>query len=89
MSTENIAKLAEAAASNTTLSAKIQALRAESAPDFAERLADLSTEAGVPFTAEEYRAAYPGSDAELSAELLDGVAGGIREAKNFKSPFED
>jgi hypothetical protein len=89
MSTENIAKLAEAAASNPTLSAKIQALRAESTPDFAERLADLSTEAGVPFTAEEYRAAYPGSDTELSAEQLERVAGGVRDSKNLRSPFEN
>jgi len=88
MSTENIAKLAESAASNPTLSAKIKTLRAD-APDFAERLAALSTETGTPFTAEEYRAAYPGSDTELSAEQLDSVAGGIRVARNPKSPFED
>jgi len=85
MSTENIAKFTEAAAADSALRAKVEALYAEASLASAEQLAALSVELGIPFTAEEYLAKANG---ELSESDLANLAGGIRgDAKNYKSPF--
>ncbi len=88
MSTENIAKFAEAVAADPALSAKVQALYAEASRASAEQLANLSITVGTPFTAEEYLANASG---ELSESDLSDVSGGIRgpEARNPRSPFQD
>lgn len=76
MSTENIAKFREMVASQPDLAAKINSLPPQSLPDLAATMAELSVEVQTPFTAEELLAKLSESNAELSDEALEQVAGG-------------
>jgi hypothetical protein len=79
MSTENIQKFAEAAEGDASLREKLRALAAGSLADYAEGVAQLSAERGLPFTVEEFEAVRSSQgEGELGDEQLADVAGGAR-----------
>ena len=86
MSTENITAFLNTVKASPELQARVAMLERETVPgELPEKLVALAAEQGLPFTVEEYRAAT----GEMDDAELGNIAGGIRTAKNFKSPFED
>lgn len=79
MSTENITKFGEAVATSPELQAKVQSIHAAAAREVAEKIAALSAETDVPFTADDFFASTQSAQEELSEEQLDAVAGGAWE----------
>lgn len=73
MSTDNISAFLEKARTDEALAAKVRGIDAESDTAAAEALSRLATEAGLPFTAEEFLASRSNSLADAE---LEGVAGG-------------
>lgn len=79
MSIENIQKFAEAAQGDAALQEKLRALESGSPASYAEGIAQLSAERGLPFTAAEFEAARASQgDGELGEEQLAGVSGGAQ-----------
>jgi len=80
MSTENITNFVAAVRADAALQARANADLAQS--DGPERLAVLSAEVGIPFTAEEflaYQRSLPGG--ELADGDLDRIAGGNQSSR--------
>lgn len=75
MSRENIPAFFDAVKNSPELQQRVGEIQAEAARLSANRMAELSTEAGTPFTAEEFLARGEG---ELSEMEMDAVAGGAR-----------
>lgn len=83
MSTENLSKFTEAAKADSDLQAQISAIRSAGG-DVAEKLSALSVKIGIPCTPEDFRT----EDGSLSAEELDGVAGGTPTRWDTGGPRE-
>jgi predicted ribosomally synthesized peptide with nif11-like leader len=81
MSTENLTRFNNAVAADPALQAKVQSLNSEASRELAQRLAALSTEAGAPFTAEEFLDQATSQVSALTDEQLDAVAGGVNSAE--------
>lgn len=76
MNSPALAEFLERLSRDPALQARVQTVPAGA--DGAEILAQISTEIGVPVSAEEFRAAAAASPSgELSEAELDGVAGGL------------
>jgi len=73
MSTDNISAFLDKTHTDEALATKVRGIDAESDAAAAEALSRLATEAGLPFTAEEFLASR--SDALADADL-EQVAGG-------------
>ena len=82
MSMDNITAFLEKARTDETLAAKVRSIDAESDAAAAEALARLATEAGLPFTAEEFLASRSN---DLSDADLEQVAGGTTFAHILES----
>lgn len=78
MNSENIEAFFEKAKSHPELNQKISALDAAAPQVAAESLAQLSREAGHPFTAEEFLEYTQAKNSELADSDLSSVAGGYR-----------
>lgn len=86
MSTENVTTFLNTVKASPELQARVAMLERETvAGELPEQLVALAAEQGLPFTVEEYQAAKD----EVDDAALGDIAGGIRTAKNYKSPFED
>ena len=73
MSAENITTFLVKARTDEALAAKIQAIKTGTETEVAEAFSRLATEAGLPFTAEEFLASRSN---DLSDADLEQVAGG-------------
>jgi predicted ribosomally synthesized peptide with nif11-like leader len=79
MSQEKLKAFAEAVSKSEELQERFASIQIEAVRSTAEKLAKLSESAGTPFTAEEYLKSVTESSAEMSAEQLRSVAGGVWE----------
>lgn len=86
MSTENLNTFFSQVGNDPALAAKIAATEPLGREEKAAALAQLSEEAGTPFTAEEILAFFA---TPLSDEELSGIAGGGRGAPNNCSHEEN
>lgn len=86
MSKEKVQAFADAVSKSEELQRQCVAIQVEAAKSTAEKMAKLSESAGTPFTAEEYLQSVADSSDEMSAEQLQGVAGGAWEP-NFGNFF--
>lgn len=76
MSKEKLQAFAEAVSRSEELQKRLAEIQVETARLTAEKMAKLSENAGIPFTAEEYLKLVAESSVEMSAEQLQSVAGG-------------
>ena len=82
MSTDNISAFLEKARTDEALAARVRSIDAESDVAAAEALARLASEAGLPFTAEEFLASRSN---DLSDADLEQVAGGTTFGRILES----
>lgn len=73
----NFMKFRELLASDADLRGRVAEIHKQAVSAFAQQISHLATEAGMPFTAEEYLAGLQGSVAEFSDDELESVAGGV------------
>jgi hypothetical protein len=80
MTKEKLQAFAEAVSRSEELQKRLASIQVENAKLTAEKMAKLSESTGTPFTAEEYLNLVAESSEEMSADQLQGVAGGAWDA---------
>lgn len=84
MSIENLNQFQSSLSHDAALRKKVDALAKDTERYYAEKLAALSAEAGLPFTADEFLGSR-----ELSEAQLEDVAGGIEDRYRLPSVWQE